>query len=72
MLQTILELSLTGGVPLRSFIVAVIVGSILNAINQWEAIRGKAPIHWRKLLLTYCVPYLVATYGAATARLAGC
>ncbi len=46
----------------RSLGVAVVVGSILNVINQWEAWFGGAPIAWTKLLLTYCVPFCVATY----------
>lgn len=62
------HLATTGGVPRRSFVVALVVGSILNLINQYEALFGAAPVDWTKLLLTYCVPYCVATYGAVTAR----
>jgi hypothetical protein len=69
-LQTVWYLSTSDGVPTRSLAVALVVGTILNAINQWEAMRGRAPVHWPKLALTYCVPYLVATYGAVAARMA--
>ena len=44
------------GVPWRSFVVAVIVGTILNLINQGDAFLGMASINWLKLVLTYCVP----------------
>jgi hypothetical protein len=57
------------GVPKRSLIVAVIVGTILNLINQGEAIVGDAPVNVAKLLLTFAVPYCVATYGAVSYRL---
>jgi hypothetical protein len=60
-----------GGVPRRSFVVALIVGTILNLINQGDALAAGGPIDVVKLLLTYAVPYCVATYGAVSFRLAG-
>jgi len=45
----------------------VIVGSILNIINQGDALARSGAIDWWKLLLTYCVPFCVATYGAYSA-----
>jgi hypothetical protein len=57
------------GVPKRSLIVAAIVGTILNLINQGDAIVGDAPVNVTKLLLTFAVPYCVATYGAVSYRL---
>ena len=57
------------GIVRRSFILAVIVGTILNVINQGDALlTGTHLVAW-KIALTYCVPYCVATYGAVTARL---
>ena len=51
----------------RSLLVALIVGTILNLINQADAVVGKEePVIWR-ILLTYCVPFFVATYGAYSA-----
>lgn len=60
----------TGGVPRRSFRVALVVGTVLCLINQGDALFSGAPISWPKLALTYVVPYLVSTYGAVTAHLA--
>ena len=54
--------ALSGAFLRRSVAVTALVGSILNVINQWEAWFGDAPIAWTKLLLTYCVPFCVATY----------
>ncbi|TMF08596.1 MAG: hypothetical protein E6I38_07215 [Chloroflexi bacterium] len=50
----------------RSAIVALIVGTILTAINQGNIILGgdiPASLYW-KIPLTYAVPYCVATTGA--------
>jgi hypothetical protein len=61
--------TLSDGVPRRSLYVALIVGTILNLINQGDAILAMASISWGKLALTYCVPYAVCTYGAVSAKL---
>ncbi|MFN3232839.1 MAG: nitrate/nitrite transporter NrtS [Alphaproteobacteria bacterium] len=50
-----------------SIIVAVVVGVILNLINQGDALFGDKPIVVWKVLLTFCVPYCVSTYGAVMA-----
>lgn len=59
------------GVPRRSLAVALVVGTILNLINQGDALIGAHPLNLLKLLLTYLVPYCVATYGAVSYQLAG-
>lgn len=51
----------------RSLWVAVIVGSVLNLINQGDALMGEAPLVLWRLLLTYAVPFAVATYGSYAA-----
>lgn len=51
----------------RSLIVALVVGTILNMINQGEAILGGGNIVLWKLLLTYFVPFAVASYGSYAA-----
>lgn len=58
-----------GGVPRRSLAVALVVGTILNAINQGDALVTGAPVVVWKIALTYLVPYCVATYGAVAMRL---
>lgn len=50
--------------------VSLVVGTCLNAINQGPDIWDGRPIEWGKLLLNYAVPYLVASYSAAKARIA--
>jgi hypothetical protein len=44
--------AVSDGVPRRSFLVAVVVGSILNVINQGDALLAFAPIDWFKIILT--------------------
>ena len=56
--------AVSDGVPRRSIYVALVVGTLLNLINQGDAIFGPAPVSWLKLVLTYLVPYGVCTYGA--------
>jgi hypothetical protein len=51
----------------RSLVVALVVGTVLNAINQGPEIwRGEPVVAW-KLALTWCVPFFVASYGAWSA-----
>jgi hypothetical protein len=48
--------------------VALVIGSILALINYGDRILVRHDMHsldWLKLAVTYCVPYGVATYGAA-------
>ena len=58
----------SNGVPQRSLAVALVVGSVLNMINQWDALFGDAAFDLVQLCLNFVVPYLVATYGAITVR----
>jgi hypothetical protein len=60
---------LADGVPKRSLLVALVVGTILNLINQGDALFAGRHLDLLKLALTYAVPYAVATYGAVSFRL---
>jgi hypothetical protein len=61
--------AISDGIPRRSFFVALVVGTLLNLINQGDALFGGATVNWTKAVLTYFVPYAVATYGAVSFRL---
>ena len=63
--------SVSDGVPRRSLVVALIVGSILNMINQGDALFGEGHLNLTKIILTFAVPYCVATYGAVSYRMSG-
>jgi hypothetical protein len=49
--------------------VALIVGTILNLINQGDSLLAGQRLDFTKIALTYLVPYLVSTYGAVSFRL---
>jgi hypothetical protein len=55
-------LAVSHGTPRRAAKLAMVVGTLLVVINQWEAVTGTASMDWLKVVLTYCVPYLVSTY----------
>lgn len=57
------------GVPRRSFIVALFVGTVLNLINQGDVLLAGGPLDVTKLRLTFAAPYCVATCGAVFYRL---
>lgn len=48
---------------IKAFSVAIIVGSILLCINQFDALFGQSEIRLLPALLTYCVPFIVFILG---------
>ncbi len=73
MLRIRLLLKLAAQTPniMRGLKVAIVVGVLLNLINQWEALSTASwgAIHWPKFLLTFCVPFCVSVYSSAMAKL---
>ena len=57
----------TRAVALRSLMVAALIGTILNAINQGPELLAGKSVDSLKVLLTYAVPFFVASYGAYSA-----
>ena len=51
---------LTGAIVKRALLTSLLVGSVLNSINQPNALFGSANIIWWSLVLTYVVPYFVS------------
>lgn len=50
----------------RSCIASVVVGTVLTLLNQGDILLSghwSNALYW-KIPLTYCVPFMVATYGA--------
>lgn len=48
----------------NSLKISLVVGSLLNLINQGERLLNGDTISWFHLLLNYLVPYCVASYSA--------
>lgn len=59
-----IQLALSKAVVKRSIVVAIVVGTILNLINQGDSIIGGDEVSLFKAALTYMVPFCVSTYGA--------
>lgn len=57
-------------VAMAAFKVSLFVGTCLNAINQGSAFWHGTGVEWGKIFLNYAVPFLVASYSAAKARMA--
>lgn len=53
----------------RSLILAILVGTLLNLIGQGDLLAAGRSLDWWKILLTYAVPFAVASYGTYSAIL---
>jgi hypothetical protein len=49
----------------NSLKISLVVGTILNLVNQGENLLHSESISWFHLVLNYLVPYFVASYSAA-------
>lgn len=52
----------------NSILVGLVVGSLLNLINQYPALFGNTAIDWLKMIFTYFVPFCVATFSGVKAQ----
>lgn len=48
----------------RAVVIALIVGTLLNLINQSEALLGNQPLKWLQAILTYSVPFMVSLFSS--------
>jgi len=63
-----IELAISDGTPRKAFLTACIVGTILTIINHLDTIMlGDMP-PLIKIVLTYCVPYCVTTWGSVLGK----
>jgi len=65
------SLAISRSVVQRAIKVSLLVGTLLNLINQGEAFTSLAfeTLSFSKLLLTYLVPYSVTTYTATAMKI---
>lgn len=66
MANDVLRTVFSGRILKQSLVVAVVVGTILNIINQGDAFLV-GELNVLKALLTYAVPFFVASFGAYSA-----
>ena len=66
--QSLRRLLFGDGTLRKALLTALVVGTILTIINHGDVLlaEGMPPL-W-KVLLTYCVPYCVTTWGAFTGK----
>ena len=52
----------------KAMAVAIVVGTILLLINQYDAIFGSSELRVIPAILTYCVPFVVFIAGQLTKK----
>ncbi len=65
MMRTLFQTACSGKIVKNSLRIALVVGSILNLVNQGDAILAGTGVSWIHVALNYLVPYCVASYSAA-------
>lgn len=70
-LNLILTIALANRIIIRSFKIALVVGLVLNLINQGELIIAYdlTNLNFTKLVLTFLVPFCVSMYTAITMKI---
>ncbi|MDP2440052.1 nitrate/nitrite transporter NrtS [Rhodoferax sp.] len=64
-MRTLFQAACSGKIVKNSLRIALMVGSILNLVNQGSAILAGTGISWIHMALNYVVPYCVASYSAS-------
>lgn len=65
----VVRLALSHKTPHRAAIVAMIVGSTLNLINQGDVLWWWGDVNWSKAVLTYVVPFIVSMHGSISTQM---
>lgn len=61
----LLQMVCSRRIVINAIKIALVVGTVLNIINQGSAFLANTGISWIHVLLNYLVPYSVASYSAA-------
>lgn len=64
-MRSLLQIACSAKIIKASLRIALVVGSVLNLVNQGSAILAGSGIAWIHIALNYLVPYCVASYSAA-------
>ena len=59
-----MDLAFSDGTPKKAFFTALVVGTVLTVINHGDVILSGNYPPAIKVLLTYCVPFCVTTWGS--------
>ena len=63
-----IELAISDGTPRKAFFTGCVVGTILTIINHLDTIISGDMPPLIKIVLTYCVPYCVTTWGSVLGK----
>lgn len=63
--KTLVSIGFSQPILSNSIKIALVVGTILNAINQGERILAGSEVLWGSLFLNYLIPFCVSCYSAA-------
>lgn len=69
MMVQLLKLACSHQIAVNALKIALVVGTLLNLINQGNALLALTGVSWPHVALNYFVPYLVASYSAAKNQL---
>jgi hypothetical protein len=69
--KTLLQMAKARHIVIAAIKVSVVVGTILNLINQGGRLLDGLPLSWLHVGLNYLVPYCVASYSAARNEMRG-
>jgi len=67
-LRTWLALALERAVILTAARIAIVVGALLNAINQGPQVLHGARLDWPRFALNFIVPYVVSTVSSVQVK----
>ncbi|MCZ6692986.1 MAG: hypothetical protein O6939_03680, partial [Bacteroidetes bacterium] len=66
--QVFIHLSISRSSLANASKISLIVGLLLNLINQGDQLLENAQIDYLKFFLTFLVPFLVSTYASTTTK----
>jgi len=64
-LEQLVRIACTRPIVIAAIKISLIVGTVLNMVNQGGRILDGLPPSWFHVALNYFVPYCVSTYSAA-------
>ncbi|NMG16103.1 nitrate/nitrite transporter NrtS [Aromatoleum bremense] len=68
----LLRAACSPGIARAALKVSLVVGAMLNLVNQGPAIFAGERVDWLRSLLNFLVPYLVSSYSAALGTVRAC
>lgn len=69
-MQDFLRMACSRHIVHNALRIALVVGSLLNALNHGEALLAGSGIAWVHIAMNFVVPFCVATYSATKHALA--